>query len=52
MSLLDFILRRRPEPDYTDMPEPIDATPEDIARALLAAPPQEDWVEEEVDVEG
>ncbi len=50
MRLLDRLLRRRPaEPDYTDMHEPIPDTPENIARALLMSPPEDDWVEEEVD---
>ena len=33
------------------MPEPIDDTPENIARALMMTPPDKDWLEEEVDVE-
>ncbi len=29
--------------DYSDLPEPISDTPENVARAILGTPPKTDW---------
>ena len=29
--------------DYSDLPEPIPDTPENVARAILGTPPKTDW---------
>ena len=29
--------------EYRKMPEPIDATPEEVAKAIMQEPPKKDW---------
>ena len=35
--------RRRGRPRVRHLPPPIDDTPENVAKAIMARPPKEDW---------
>lgn len=41
--VLEVLIMKREKNEHRKMPEPIDATPEEVARAIMQRPPKKKW---------